>query len=522
MDTTMLQEHPPAAANARGGRDLDRLAEIAAALCNAPMAFVAAFEDEVQVFRARVGFDMESTALGDSICTTVIAERADVVIPDLVEDPRTSGMAIVREHGLRFYAGHPVFGPEGTIIGSVCVLDVSPRPGGLTQSEMLGLGALADQASSVLTLRRSAMRREALLENHELRERHDRRRIARLSALVSLGDRLREARTPGEVYGIAAETLGLTLDAEQAGYSEVDVAQRIATVEHDWCRDEHVRSSRGRHRFEDHPGLFEALCEGREFIETREMVNDDAVRSHMAVPVVVHGRLAGVVYVVGEADREWAPDEIQFARGVADRAHETMVRMRLKEDRDLVVGEVGHRLKNLMAITRAIAMQTLNGRADADVVRDLDERLAAYSGAHDLLLAGSGHEAGLRRTADVVVSRLSAGERVTLDGPEITLNERATLALSLLVNELVTNALKHGSLSRKGGRARLAWRVEGDHLVMEWTERGGPPSVAPSRRGFGTRILEIGLHRVGGTELDYGRQGLTATFRAPLAEIIAV
>jgi two-component sensor histidine kinase len=506
-----------------GRGDLDRLAEVAAALCGASMAFVAAFDRDTQWFRAQVGFDISSTPRGHSICETVFDAGCQVVIPDLLEDPRTRYNPVVIANGIRFYAGHPVRDAEGEIVGTVCVMDAEPRPGGLTEAQSNGIALLADQAATVFGLRRGVERHEADIRDHRMRAAHDRRRIARLSALVSLGDQLRDAATPEEAFGIAAETLGMTLGALQAGYAEVDDVAGVAIIRHDWTHDG-LPSSSGHHRFEDHELIFRHLRTGRAMCAKDTLVNPEArqdLLSHMRVPIMANGHLVGIAYAIDEVDREWTPGDIEFARGMADRVHETIERMRVREAREVLVGEIGHRMKNLMAVTRAIAMQTLTGRVPAEVSKDLDERLASYSGAHDLLLAGGGQSAGLRETATAAADRLSVAHRISFEGPGIVLNERATLALSLLVNELVTNAIKHGSLSVAEGRVDMAWDVADGGMTITWREHGGPPATPPIRRGFGSRILQLGLHRVGGTSLDYSDKGLRATFTAPLHEIAA-
>ena len=247
----------------------------------------------------------------------------------------------------------------------------------------------------------------------------------------------------------------------------------------------------------------------------------EGLYSYLRAPVLLHGKLSGFMYAIDREGRHWDPEDMEFARGVADRLHETVARMRSESERDLLAGETAHRLKNVMPVTRAIVMQTLNGRVDRAVSDTIDERLSAYSAAHDLLLAGTANAAPYSSTVSSVLDRLSLKSRVEVVGENPMLNERTTLALSLVVNELATNALKHGSLSRESGRVALTCTTEGDDLVISWCERGGPPAQSPRRRGFGSRILDIGINRSGGTTLNYGHLGLEASFRAPLSTALA-
>ena len=136
------------------------------------------------------------------------------------------------------------------------------------------------------------------------------------------------------------------------------------------------------------------------------------------------------------------------------------------------------------------------------------------------VIAGDGPElASLQRR----FSRLANVRFVPLQ-PEARLAEtRATLSLSLLLHELSTNALKYGALSSDAGRIRVSWRVENtegrQHLILSWLETGGPPPVAPTHRGFGSKLIEMGLMGTGGVDLRYNDDGLEVVFTAPLDEM---
>jgi hypothetical protein len=111
-------------------------------------------------------------------------------------------------------------------------------------------------------------------------------------------------------------------------------------------------------------------------------------------------------------------------------------------------------------------------------------------------------------------------ERFEISGPSLTIGPRATLSLSLLLHDLSTNALKYGALSVENGEVSISWRVDeaSDEVVLSWREYG-PPAVAPARRGFGSRLIGMGLVGTGGVELRYLETGLEGAFRAPLREI---
>jgi two-component sensor histidine kinase len=114
--------------------------------------------------------------------------------------------------------------------------------------------------------------------------------------------------------------------------------------------------------------------------------------------------------------------------------------------------------------------------------------------------------------------------RVVYEGPDIEIGAKPALALSLTLHELTTNAVKYGALSAPGGcvavAATLVEAPDGPVLRIAWTERGGPPVTPPSRKGFGSRLIERGLTtQVGGTlSMDYAREGLRCVVEARLAE----
>ncbi|PAV92306.1 hypothetical protein WR25_07884 [Diploscapter pachys] len=116
-----------------------------------------------------------------------------------------------------------------------------------------------------------------------------------------------------------------------------------------------------------------------------------------------------------------------------------------------------------------------------------------------------------------------ASTRIKLSGPELAVSSRTAMSLSLLLHELATNAVKYGALSVPEGQVAIAWalrRADGvDTLEMSWSERGGPPAVEPTSRGFGSRLIRMGLSGSGGVKLRYGALGLTVEMSAPLAQI---
>ncbi|WP_336739060.1 sensor histidine kinase [Aureimonas altamirensis] len=196
-----------------------------------------------------------------------------------------------------------------------------------------------------------------------------------------------------------------------------------------------------------------------------------------------------------------------------------------EERRRFLNEELAHRMKNTMATVQAIASQTLRGVTERAAVEAFHKRLHAIASAHQVLLQRSWSGASLRSVVEAMIGTFDMEDRFDVSGPPVDLGARATLSLSLLLHELATNALKYGSLSSPLGRTAIEWRMEpadggGSDLVLEWRESGGPAPRAPQARGFGSRLIAMGLVGTGGSELRYPAEGFSATFRAPVSQVV--
>jgi PAS domain S-box-containing protein len=197
-------------------------------------------------------------------------------------------------------------------------------------------------------------------------------------------------------------------------------------------------------------------------------------------------------------------------------------RKRADEAQKLLIDELNHRVKNTLAVVQSIAMHTQRSSPQT-FAEKFEERLLGLSRAHDLLTrrrwAGVGLGELLEQTLAPVADDI--GSRILLDGPELTLPARIGLALSMAVHELATNAAKHGALASAAGLVRATWRIEEDGrtLALEWRETGGPPARAPTRRGFGLRLIERNVTKDlgGGLDLRFEPHGLQAAFSFPLS-----
>lgn len=186
----------------------------------------------------------------------------------------------------------------------------------------------------------------------------------------------------------------------------------------------------------------------------------------------------------------------------------------------LMVLELNHRVKNNLATVQSIATQTLRGdRSPEEMRQAFLERISALAAAHDILTRQQWEGVTVRDVAHGVLDALTPGYGgVRMNGPEVRLNSKTALAISMAFHELGTNALKYGALSQAGGQVDLEWSLRAGRLHVTWREQGGPPVSPPSRKGFGSRLLERGLAgELGGrVELRYEPKGLICEIDAEL------
>jgi PAS domain S-box-containing protein len=195
----------------------------------------------------------------------------------------------------------------------------------------------------------------------------------------------------------------------------------------------------------------------------------------------------------------------------------------------LLIAELNHRVKNTLAMVQAIGSQTLKG-ADLDprYREAFEARLGALASAHDLLTKQRWESADIADVVRTAFEPHEGGQQgpFRVSGPSFQIRPKTALALSLALHELATNAVKYGALSTLEGYVEIAWTIEpsekGERFRLCWSEHGGPPVEAPTRKGFGSRLIERGLAAEfeGGVQLDFQRTGLVCRIDAPLSSIL--
>jgi two-component sensor histidine kinase len=189
----------------------------------------------------------------------------------------------------------------------------------------------------------------------------------------------------------------------------------------------------------------------------------------------------------------------------------------------VLTDEIHHRMKNMLTMITAVVRQSMRSAANlAEAEAAIGARLIAMSKAHDLLLKADLVSADLKTIIlGAVEQHDTVAGRIIVEGDEIEVGSASILPLSLLLNELCTNATKYGALSKDGGIVTLSWTADGKDLIVRWVESGGPVVIPPSIKSFGTRLIEGAIPRQfgGNGHLTFPASGAEFILTVPLERI---
>ncbi|MFN3945690.1 MAG: HWE histidine kinase domain-containing protein [Allosphingosinicella sp.] len=232
--------------------------------------------------------------------------------------------------------------------------------------------------------------------------------------------------------------------------------------------------------------------------------------------------------------RPFTPSELRVAETLRATLIEVVLRLadeasaerqQANERQELLIAELNHRVRNILGVIRGLIRQSKpeQGSSVEDFVALVDGRIHALARAHNQITDDHWGPAPFRSLIDAEAAAFLADEqeRVSIAGPRVLLNPSAYSTMALVVHELVTNSSKYGSLS-DGGRVEVDWRFDGDgDLLVRWRERGGPPVKPPTRKGFGTTIIDRSIpYDLGGeARIDYPPEGVEARFRIPARHV---
>jgi two-component sensor histidine kinase len=216
---------------------------------------------------------------------------------------------------------------------------------------------------------------------------------------------------------------------------------------------------------------------------------------------------------------------LSISRDITEEWRVTSELKEAAERQALLSAELGHRIKNTLAMVGAIANQTMRGDNVAMAREAFSARLMTLSHAHDILTQTSWTDAPIKEVVNGALAPHRSGQgRIRTSGPDLVLQPKQALALAVAVHELATNAAKYGALSTSG-RVDIVWSdqpIDGvPSFRFGWTESGGPDvkQPAPDKKGFGSRLIEqmLGNDFSGIVRTSYAPGGLVCELTAPLA-----
>ena len=470
---------------------LDEAARFAAALCEAPSAMVSIVEQARQRFIARTGVSEAETPRAFSFCAHAMLEDEIMVVPDARLDQRfAENPMVLGPPFIRFYAGAPLVTREGVPLGSLCVIDSVPRQG-LTPLQAQGLRIIASGVMAGLDARRRAKARttddartEAALSDSERRFR-------------TLADTM-----PQMVWSTLPDGFH---DYYNARWYEFTGVPEGSTDGEEWNGMFHPDDQ------ERAWGIWrQSLATGEPYdIEYRLRRHDGEYRWTL-------GRALPIRDETGQITR-WF--------GTCTDIHEQKL---LAEQRELIAHELSHRIKNIFSVIAGLIGFSARAKPElAPVAEELRERVIALGRAHDFVRPHSANSAALTGQNSLIgvlgelfgAYRSGESSRVTIAGDDIRIDDRSATPLALLFHELATNAVKYGALSTLDGHVAMSLSQTDTSCVVEWREIGGPPVVAPSGEGFGSRLMELSIVRQlgGGIARDWLPDGLVVRLEVPKA-----
>jgi PAS domain S-box-containing protein len=461
----------------------DRIVRLAALVFHAPRAAVILIDEHRLWMKAKLGLSEGEWPRGAALVEMVLHGGEAVFAGDLRSDPRFKGAPADSAADARFYASAPLVTPSGQIIGALSVGDTQPHPepGPAERAALIDLAALAmdeivRDAEAAIARERSAVERERVdlalsaagLASYEWDLASDRLLMSqRLRAMAGL---------EGESMPIDRGEVVLAMIHPE------DRARAQATM-----REALKGSGRYQH-------------------EHRVVRPSDGKTIWVAS--------SGVVV-------RWPDGSPKRLIGVLQDITDRKI---AEEQRETLVAELDHRVKNVLAAVQSLAAQSARKASSLEgFLKTFTGRLKSMASAHELLTATRWRGASMHNIATAELGGLAPGQ-TRWEGPDLFLTPRAANAMSLALHELATNAVKFGALSTDAGRVELRWRrTEAGGLNLHWIETGGPPVATPIRRGFGATLLEkvTGRELGGEVRVEHWREGVRVALSAGPGAIAA-
>ncbi len=459
----------------RDNTSLRTITDFAAELCAAPIALVSIVEASRQTFLSRTGLEPSETPRETSFCAYAMLGDDIMIVPDARLDPRFADNVLVTgEMGIRFYAGVPLVSDAGIPLGSLCIIDRTPRAG-LTAFQRQGLKVLAADVLNRLSDSRTSAISRATIADSEGRFR-------------TLADSM-----PQMVWSTLPDGFH---DYYNARWYEFTGTKPGSTDGDGWNDIFHPEDQERAWGVWRH-----SLETGFPYqIEYRLRHRGGTYRWTL-------GRALPMTDAAGKITR-WI--------GTCTDIHEQKL---ASEEREVIAQELSHRIKNIFAVISGLI--TFAARAHPEfkgIAEDLRHRVTALGRAHDFVRPHSARsrpeaeQTSLHGLLDALFLpyQSTTTSRLQVDGADVAIDDRSATPLALLFHELATNATKYGALSNDIGTVTVTSLIDGNDIVLVWQEQGGPEVIPPETTGFGAQLIDLSARRqLGGRVVhDWAPDGL--------------
>jgi len=444
-------------------------------------------QDELELLVTR-GFDPESVALWARVkrgsatsCGMALSEGRRVIVPDVECSDLMAGSAdlnVLRRAGIRAMHSTPLVSRSGLLLGMISTHWGKPyHP---AEHELRLLDVLARQAAD-------------LIERTEVETalREGEQRLRWLASIVESSD---DAIISSNVLRVI--TTWNNAAGRLYGYTADEVIGRPVTILIPPDRHDEQRT------------IFQRIMRA-EHIKNYETVRQRKDGSSVDVSLTISPVKNAEGKIVGASS---------ITRDITERK-------RSEEREKMLMAELDHRVKNVLARVDMVAMSSRNGSSSVDeFVRSLKGRIRSMADAHGLLSQKGWRGVGLEALVCSQLAPYAADANIAIHGTDVTLTAAATQAMGMVLHELVTNAAKYGALSVPTGRVTVNWdRKPNGHaanLAFTWSEFGGPRTAVEAKSGYGTRLIrELVPHELGGTVyLEFSAEGVSCRIEFPLEQ----
>lgn len=463
-----------------GDAELARITQFAAQLCGGKSSAVSLVESERQRFLAGEGLKREETPRSTSLCAHTMFSVELLEVLDASEDARFADFALVQgEDNLRYYVGAPLISQEGAPLGALCVTDTEPHTEPLTDLQRQGLSVLAEAV-----MRRLQSHREANAADSEIKD-----SAARLQFMLD--------SVPDIAWSAGA---GPNFDFFNARFEEVTGCDPSSN-ENVWLKVIHP---------EDYPDSFEKF---RVKMGRAEPFEDEC-RLRLA-----DGSYRWIISRAVPSDSN--PQTARWFGTLTD-IHD---RYQISEERELLAGELAHRIKNIFSVITGLVSLHARGEPGARAFADtLMAHIRALSRAQEFAIAASSD--GKESLSDLLKVLMApygvpGQSAVAITGDKVAVGAKAATPLALVFHELATNSAKYGALSVATGTVNLLIASRGGDVRIDWSEEGGPRTSPPEDTGFGSRLVRLAVeNQLGGSiEQDWAAEGLRTNITIPATRL---